>query len=120
MTYLVGGLLLLVALLVGGGLGLVRKTLLLSESLPALTKNLADLSCAGVRDRGSRSTGCGLEAYRRRYRGSRSSRYRAARSRRTCRRKDHAWGHWDLERTVSIEFRRRASGVTIEGKHRMV
>lgn len=44
-TYLVSGLLLLVALLVGSGLGLVRLALLLGESLPLLTEQLADLTC---------------------------------------------------------------------------
>lgn len=54
-TNLVGGLLLLVALLIGSSLGLVGETLLLSEGLPALTKDLADLtykvleSCAVMR-----------------------------------------------------------------------
>lgn len=40
----ISGFLLLVALLVGGGLCLVGLTMLLRESLPALTENLSDLS----------------------------------------------------------------------------
>jgi hypothetical protein len=43
-TYLVSGLLLLVTLLVGGSLGLVRRTLLLGQSLPLLAELLADLT----------------------------------------------------------------------------
>jgi len=44
-TYLVSSLLLLVALLVGGSLGLVGSALLLGQSLPLLTKLLANLTC---------------------------------------------------------------------------
>lgn len=43
-TYGISGLLLLVALLVGGSLGLIGSALLLVESLPLLTENLADLT----------------------------------------------------------------------------
>jgi hypothetical protein len=43
-TYLVSGLLFLVALLVCRGLGLVGDALLLVESLPPLSENLADLT----------------------------------------------------------------------------
>jgi hypothetical protein len=43
-TYLVGGFLFLVALLVGGSLGLVRCTLLLGQSLPLLAELLANLT----------------------------------------------------------------------------
>ena len=46
-TYLVSLLLVLVTLLVGSSLGLVGTTLLIVESLPALTKNLAHLTCRG-------------------------------------------------------------------------
>jgi hypothetical protein len=42
--YLVGGLLFLVALLVGGGLGVVWRTLLLVQGLPLLSEKLADLA----------------------------------------------------------------------------
>src|SRR5690606_5041185 len=42
-------LLILVPLLVGSSLGLIGTTLLLRESLPALTKNLANLTCKRVR-----------------------------------------------------------------------
>lgn len=41
----VGGLLVFVPLLVGGGLGLVGSTLLVGKRLPALTEELADLTC---------------------------------------------------------------------------
>jgi hypothetical protein len=44
-TYLVSGLLLLVALLVSSSLGLVGSALLLVQGLPLLAKNLADLAC---------------------------------------------------------------------------
>jgi hypothetical protein len=48
-TYLgICGLLFLVALLVGGGLGLVWSALLVAEGLPLLTEELADLTCRGV------------------------------------------------------------------------
>lgn len=43
-THVVSLLLVLVSLLVGGGLGLIRDTLLLVESLPSLTEELADLA----------------------------------------------------------------------------
>lgn len=45
---LVGSLLLLVALLVGGGLLLVGGALRLGEGLPALAENLADLACSAL------------------------------------------------------------------------
>jgi hypothetical protein len=41
---LVGSLLLLVALLVGGSLGVVWGALLLAQGLPLLSENLADLA----------------------------------------------------------------------------
>jgi len=41
--YLVGSLLVLVPLLVGSGLGLIRRALLVRQSLPALTEDLANL-----------------------------------------------------------------------------
>lgn len=44
-TYLVSGLLFLVALLVSSSLGLVRLALLLVQGLPLLTEKLADLTC---------------------------------------------------------------------------
>lgn len=43
-TYVVGGLLILVALLVDGSLGLVGDSLLLVQGLPPLSENLADLA----------------------------------------------------------------------------
>lgn len=43
----VGGLLLLVAFLVSGSLGLVRGLLLLAEVLPLLAEHLANLACEG-------------------------------------------------------------------------
>lgn len=43
-TYVVGLLLILVALLVGGSLGLIGTTLLVVEGLPALTQDLANLA----------------------------------------------------------------------------
>jgi len=42
-TSLISSFLFFVALLVSGGLGLIRTALLIRQSLPALTKNLADL-----------------------------------------------------------------------------
>jgi hypothetical protein len=45
-TYLVSGLLFLVALLIGRGLGLVGDALLLVEGLPPLSENLANLTYA--------------------------------------------------------------------------
>lgn len=45
---LVGSLLLLVALLVGGGLLLVGGALGFGEGLPALAENLADLACGAL------------------------------------------------------------------------
>lgn len=50
MSYIVGLLLILIPLLVGSSLGLVGRTLLVAESLPSLTEDLADLaeSDAGV------------------------------------------------------------------------
>ena len=45
-TYLVSGLLLLVALLVGSGLGLEGSLLLLIEGLPLLTEDLANITCS--------------------------------------------------------------------------
>jgi len=42
----VGGLLVFVALLVGGSLGLVRGLLLVRETLPLLTEDLANVTCA--------------------------------------------------------------------------
>ena len=41
----VGSLLLLVALLVGGSLGVVGRLLLLAQALPLLAEKLADLTC---------------------------------------------------------------------------
>ena len=46
-THNIGCFLLLIALLVGCGLGLVRQALLLGESLPALAQDLANLTCTG-------------------------------------------------------------------------
>lgn len=43
-AHVVGSLLILVPLLVSSGLGFVRATLLVIEGLPALTKELADLT----------------------------------------------------------------------------
>ena len=43
-SYVVGGLLILISLLVGSSLGLVGSTLLVVESLPALAEKLADLT----------------------------------------------------------------------------
>jgi hypothetical protein len=43
-AYVVGLLLILVSLLVGSSLGLIRGALLLAQSLPALTEDLADLA----------------------------------------------------------------------------
>lgn len=43
-TYQVDCLLILVALLVGGGLGLIWATLLVVQGLPSLTKDLSDLA----------------------------------------------------------------------------
>jgi hypothetical protein len=43
-TYNIGCLLFFITLLISGGFGLVRQALLLGESLPTLTKNLADLT----------------------------------------------------------------------------
>ena len=43
-TYIVGCLLILVALLIRLGLGLVRLALLVTERLPSLTEDLADLA----------------------------------------------------------------------------
>ena len=43
-NYLVGSLLLLVALLVSSSFGLVRGTLLLRQSLPLLSEKLANLA----------------------------------------------------------------------------
>jgi hypothetical protein len=45
---LVGGLLLLVALLVGGSLGIEWGALLLAQGLPLLSENLADLACTSL------------------------------------------------------------------------
>ena len=47
-TYVVASLLILITLLVRGSLGLVRSTLLVVQSLPALTEDLADLSYYGA------------------------------------------------------------------------
>lgn len=47
-TYVVGSLLVLVALLVGSSLGLIRGALLFAEGLPALTESLADVTKGGV------------------------------------------------------------------------
>lgn len=44
MSYVIRLLLIFVPLLVGGGLGLVRCALLVAESLPPLTEDLADLA----------------------------------------------------------------------------
>jgi hypothetical protein len=41
-------LLVLIALLVGGSLGLIGGTLLLGKGLPALTEDLANLACKEV------------------------------------------------------------------------
>ena len=46
-TYVVLGLLVFVALLVGGGLLLIWLTLLLAQGLPFVTKDLANLTCMG-------------------------------------------------------------------------
>lgn len=43
-TYVVAGLLIFIPLLILSSLGLIRSALLLVQSLPALTKNLADLT----------------------------------------------------------------------------
>jgi hypothetical protein len=43
-TYIVLGLLILIALLVGSGLLLIWLALLLAQSLPAITQDLADLT----------------------------------------------------------------------------
>lgn len=45
MTHGVAGLLALIASLVGLGFGFIRLTLLLVESLPAFTKDFANLAC---------------------------------------------------------------------------
>ena len=44
-TYVVASLLILISLLVLSSLGLIWSTLLLVQSLPSLTKDLADLTC---------------------------------------------------------------------------
>lgn len=49
LSYVVGLLLILVPLLVGSGLGLVRRALLVAQSLPPLTEDLADLAESDAR-----------------------------------------------------------------------
>jgi hypothetical protein len=46
-TYIVACLLFLVSLLVLSGLGLVRSTLLVVQSLPSLSEDFANLACEG-------------------------------------------------------------------------
>ncbi len=52
-TYVVGGLLFLVTLLVRGSLGFVRGALLIVQRLPSLAENLADLAWSKVYQLGS-------------------------------------------------------------------
>lgn len=110
-TYVVARLLVFVTLLVGGGLLLAGSAFAVAQGLPSLSEHLADLACRESK-RSIQSLTLVRMTYRTRCRGSPRGPCHGSHWRRTCRQKDHAWGHWGLSQGLAQRKMRRKSATT--------